>query len=117
MDNPLIINKTTDLNNSYILIKKYNTKTLFHTESYYGTHGHSRVARDAKIFINKELAEEKCSDLNSNRKKLKYRLESAGKYFINNVLLNFSRSSYPHIKIELIDKIIGLEEAIKIKFK
>lgn len=113
MNQPQIVNNLKDLNKSFVLIKKYNTKTLF----YSGRGTHSYDAANAMLFYTQIEAETKCLELNQTRKKLKYRLENAGKYFINNVQVNFTSTYNLPVNIELINKVLPIERIISNKLK
>ena len=106
-----IKNEIKDLNKAFILIKRYNTDTLYWDGSY---KGHTRQVRHATIIWSQEQAEKQRDLLNGNRKKLKYRTEPANKYFISSVEANImSYTEDPYISIT--NRIFSLEQTIESK--
>jgi hypothetical protein len=74
-----LVNEAKNLNQGYVIVKKYDGKTYFH----------GKYARDFKVptyaylFFDKAKADERANQLNSTRKKCRYTVESATKFFVN----------------------------------
>lgn len=75
-----------NLNESVVIVKRYNGSVYFKRRDYV-TDVRSYPTPDC-IYSSKELAQSKVENLNSSRKKCKYTIESASKYFINLYILN-----------------------------
>lgn len=76
-----------NLNEAYVIVKRYNGGVYFKRVDY---------VTDVKgfpkancVYYTKESAEAKVTELNTNRSKCKYSVESAGKYFINMYSVNY----------------------------
>lgn len=70
-----------NLNDAYVIVKRYNGGVYFKRVDYVtDVKGYPKANC---VYYTKELAEAKVTELNTNRSKCKYSVESAGKYFIN----------------------------------
>lgn len=70
-----------NLNDAYVIVKRYNGGVYFKRVDYVtDVKGYPKANC---VYYTKESAEAKVVELNTNRSKCKYSVESAGKYFIN----------------------------------
>ena len=70
-----------NLNDAYVIVKRYNGGVYFKRVDYVtDVKGYPKANC---VYYTKESAETKVAQLNMNRSKCKYSVESAGKYFIN----------------------------------
>lgn len=70
-----------NLNDAYVIVKRYNGGVYFKRVDYVtDVKGYPKANC---VYYTKESAEAKVLELNTNRSKCKYSVESAGKYFIN----------------------------------
>jgi prefoldin subunit 5 len=82
-----------NLNDAYVIVKRYNGGVYFKRVDYVtDVKGYPKANC---VYYTKESAEAKVLELNTNRSKCKYSVESAGKYFIN----MYTVSTYNNIVI------------------
>ena len=83
-----------NLNDAYVIVKRYNGGVYFKRVDYVtDVKGYPKANC---VYYTKESAETKVIQLNTDRSKCKYSVESAGKYFIN----MYSVSSYSSVIIK-----------------
>lgn len=80
----------TNLNNTWVIVKRHNGNTFFKRRSYV-TCLKNHPDREC-LFYDKTKADAEVTLLNSQRKKCKYIVENASKYFVNN--FTFTGNSY-----------------------
>lgn len=111
-----MINKIDNLNEKYVVCHKYNGKMRFvhktHVKPTYYSHR-------AALFSLVE-AEKKVIAMNKDRKKCKFKIQSAGKYFLNDFQLAIDRNHWSDSgtnEIMLTSKPVALEYAIEKKMR
>jgi hypothetical protein len=106
----MIDNKSRNLNECFVICKKYNGKLYFkgqYTRDY-------KEANSARIFSSKEEVEKELIRINTNRKKIKYFIEPANRHFMNNWVADFGHWNRD---ISFANRPISLAEAVKDNFR
>lgn len=87
--------KMVKLDTLWVIIKRYDSFNYYYGSidptrpNKYAASSKWKNAKKAFIYSNKEDAEEVCKQINSNRKKLKMRVDNAANHFISNFELGF----------------------------
>ncbi len=101
-NNPIInTDKLINLNEKFVVTKKYNGKTYYfgsiEPDTYYtrpgkyATGSRYKNAKYAILFKSQEEAQKKADELNTNRQKIKFKIEPASYHFVSNFSIYFER--------------------------
>lgn len=87
--------KMVKLDTLWVIIKRYDSFNYYYGSidptrpNKYAASSKWKNAKNAFLYSNREDAEEVCKQINSNRKKLKMRVDNAANHFISNFELGF----------------------------